>query len=780
VPDYRITITIVGQDQGASQAADSVGGALQRISETGLGMLAARIFERLADSLANLGRMAIEGATQFQTLQLRMEGLTARELVAAGRTDNFSTALAMAGPLTEDLLDRLKELAIWSPFEFGQVADVQTLGMAMNLTTDQAWDLTEAAANFTAGMGLEGDVMERIVQNMGQMIQQGKVTGTELRDLARGGFVPVTDVLIRMRHNLGLDTMSLDAFRKAAARGRYDVHEFINAFNQLAMEQFPDASERMAHTFYGVVSIFKDFIKLVVGAEFLGPLIQVITNAFYDLAQVLMDPDFRATVERIGRVLGHAFDTVLGAIKVDLLPALGQLWAAFGLGEIDAGDLASAIHGIADGIADAIERISDFIVRIGVQFVTAIEPFQTAWDGFKQDIQLFWEEHGPGITQAIRDMGIALGDTVEEDNVSLIERFSLAITGLGDWIVLHGQEIEDAFRNLADWIREDLRPALDDLTEWVKDDGGDLLVWILSVVGVFKAFAIGSAIFGGVAAAIGTAVAFILNPLNLLLLAIGTLIAAILILGPEAKTAWDQIVFLFQLGWANILNLASTAATQLIFIVGFKLTELAARVTNAAAQLVFIVKFKFWELVAGVTEAARQLVLIVEIKFLELLGNVTTAAGQLVQIVILKATEWYNAGRNWIQGLWDGVRAVWDRFTGWLSDALENAVGWAQDILGIHSRSQVFFDFGLQLTEGLQQGFKKGLPGVSSAIKELAMLGAGLQEIPRPAFTPAPALAGREGVTENNYYLTAQYRNQTEPQLIDDIRLLQLMNSGRR
>lgn len=198
-------------------------------------------------------------------------GLSQMMIQAAHGTITYASALEMASGPAREMLNWIRQTAIETPFTAQSLSRVTALGMAMGFTSDQVRPLTLAVGNFTAGMGLTSDVMERIIHNFGQMMAAGKVTGTELRDLARGGFVPVNDVLIRMRDNLGMGATSFAAFRLAAAQGRVPVEEFFNAFIEIANEQFPNAMERMALTWEGVKQRATDFIQTVIGWDVIGP-----------------------------------------------------------------------------------------------------------------------------------------------------------------------------------------------------------------------------------------------------------------------------------------------------------------------------------------------------------------------------------------------------------------------------------------------------------------------------------------------------------------------------
>lgn len=86
-----------------------------------------------------------------------------------------------------------------------------------------------------------------------------------------------------------------------------------------------------------------------------------------------------------------------------------------------------------------------------------------------------------------------------------------------------------------------------------------------------------------------------------------------------------------------------------------------------------------------------------------------------------RAGDWLiGAGRAIIEGLWNGAKALWSSFTGWLSQQIDKLPGWVKNILGIKSPSKVFMEIGGNITAGLALGVRRGITDVQKQMMELS------------------------------------------------------------
>lgn len=570
----EVRIRIIGEDY-VSGPANRVAFSLNRILQITAGIAITRAIFALGRAVSDLGRTAWEAAAEFQTLQIRYEGLIARQmaglntgeafgdmlgentemagwqieqfqklrdtydsyvkeqqrLIDAGQDegayydsvtksiDNYATAIAQSipgfegmedwqkkaalgalgmsealeaaiGPANE-LIEWTKTMAVTTPFTAETLARANTLGMAMGFTTEETKRLTMATGNFTAGMGLSQDVIERIIYNFGQMIQQGKVTGTELRDLARGGFVPITDVLKQMQENLGETGKDFDQFRKDAAKGVYPVEEFFTAFMEIAERDFPNAMERMSRTWEGVTSNIHDFIGVVLGAEVLGPLLDRIAARLDDALKRMMSPEIRGGFSDLGETIADTYDKIANKVP-DVIGSFIELGNTLGLG-LGFGGAKRAIEGLGDALVWILDRVEGATNLFNTLLTPAVETFTKSienasgiLDPFLDPIKEFSDEHGDKFVDVLDrtvELFLLIGGAAAGLKIA-----GIAIKGIGfvlgklSWPILIITTLISAF-SLAwenNWfgIRDKLtevwegtiKPALEDLQYWFENE----------------------------------------------------------------------------------------------------------------------------------------------------------------------------------------------------------------------------------------------------------------------------------------------------------------------
>src|SRR5690606_37519551 len=95
-------------------------------------------------------------------------------------------------------------------------------------------------------------------------------------------------------------------------------------------------------------------------------------------------------------------------------------------------------------------------------------------------------------------------------------------------------------------------------------------------------------------------------------------------------------------------------------------------------------------------------------------GRILSAIGSLANLL-------WNAGRDLLTGLWNGISAA----AGWLKTKVRNFFasllpGWAKDFLGIRSPSKVFAEIGQEVPLGFALGMDRNLGVVAEAAGRMA------------------------------------------------------------
>lgn len=296
-----------------------------------------QIIRGIINEIKSLAKEAVAAAGGIQTLTARLNFLIASQAQASKVAANFNEAMKMAVPYTQDLLLWMQKLALASPIGIDDIAKTVSMSIAMGWTAESAKTLTKAIVDYTSATGLSSDVAERIIYNFAQMKQQGKVTGTELRDLGRGAFMPINRILEIMYKDLQNSTDAtkkfngtFQQFREEASAGKVDVEEFFTAFEKFVGEFMPDAAYKMNYTFEAVMNNLQDLFKILLGWNVLGPVIKSLTKPLQDFIDKFKSDEVLLSANRIGKGLAYLVESIKTGVG-SVLTAIGKLFTAAGI-----------------------------------------------------------------------------------------------------------------------------------------------------------------------------------------------------------------------------------------------------------------------------------------------------------------------------------------------------------------------------------------------------------------------------------------------------------------
>ena len=392
------------------------------IAKYALGGLLKDAIEGAIQLIKDLTLAAFESGEEFQSLTIRLNGINLNELIDS--FGSYEEAVAASIALTQEQLDWLQILAVTTPFDVSQIANVYTMARAFGFTDEAARELTISISDFAAGMGLGNEEIQRIIINFGQMIQRGKITAREMNDLARGALVPLSDILERVASNMGISTEELSKLISTA--DGVPAEEFIKAFEEMTSEEerFAGASQRMAHTFAGSIANLKDLATSFGGRQIMQPILDVLggwIGGFLDLFAVMDEtgPHF----PKLGEDLKSAF----GAIGQEIVNILNQVFGSLPSQENLAEGLVGALQNFARWLAEHQQDIVDFFVNIV--------------DTIKNDIIPF-----------------------------IVDKLIPAFASFIGWIVDHSDEIFGIFESIGKFIAETVIPAFQTLGKWIADN----------------------------------------------------------------------------------------------------------------------------------------------------------------------------------------------------------------------------------------------------------------------------------------------------------------------
>jgi tape measure domain-containing protein len=311
----KVTLSIISIPfKAASWGFQQIFESIRRIAEIAIGMNVSNLLWNIGQKIRGIGQQAYDAAVDFQLLQLRLRGLIQREMAESG-DGSFSSSVGVATERAKELSIWISKLAVQSIFSAEDITNTMTLAMSYDMTEKNAKTLTLAIVNFATAMGLSDTHMRAIIENFGQMMAQGKLTGTELRDLARGAFFPINAVLEIMGKNLGFTGLKTGELKKKmqdlVTEGTVPVQAFMEAFIEFSQTNFPNAIQTASSSMKVAQSNISDLIDTVAGWRILTPIVDVLGSRISDFINLFLSDEVRSAAIDLGKGFGILTEAVM-------------------------------------------------------------------------------------------------------------------------------------------------------------------------------------------------------------------------------------------------------------------------------------------------------------------------------------------------------------------------------------------------------------------------------------------------------------------------------------
>lgn len=739
--------------ESVGDAAAGFGREILNIAEVALGVLLRDAINAVIGFLKDLIGEIIDAGAEFQTLQLRLERLNFNTLIDSGM--EFNKAMAESVRITQEQIVWLQKLAALSPYDAQDIANTFTLARAYGMTADEAQRLTQNIIDFASGMGLGNTEMERIIINFGQLIQQNKLNAQDLRDLARGAFVPINDILERMAKNMGITVEELNKMRASGKLGGDAVKNFIEAFNELVEERFVGAAEKMSRTIQGATANFKDLFKSIIGFYVIKPLFDTIGGAIADFVNaVVSDKDRWDAITLAADKLGKSINYILQMIIARFVPSTTGL----------ANTLVEAFQGVADWVNIHSDKIIQFFFNIGKAIGDVVTWVRASLIPIFERILIWIQNNRTTILTffgtLLEIVGTVfkelLGGTIETGNQDVLGTILGTIKAFMEYVINNKDKI-------AEWVAIIIQ----------------VVFWVNVAMTIFNIF-IG--ILGAVAGAVVSAIAFFVSLwgiLSLIGVAIAAIGAPIVLIG--VLVAGLFLLFLVNFGGIrdiceglekNIVSIFLNLWDRWVGIVEGILGAIILAFFNMYITLrdgivSFVTEYVgFWyRLGRDVREAA-----------IEMWDNIKSRAHDAYITII--TMDWWGLGRNIIESFAIGISDTASLLIDALVGAALEAYYAALDALGIASPSRLFTEIGEMTMLGMAEGIRRYAGIATSAMTE-AMASVAAPSFVLPSITQALA-AGASGnsyqsSTTNEYNLNIQSSASREP-IIQDFNMLRSLS----
>ena len=402
-------------------------GSLRRIGEFLIAGIIFRGLEAITRAVRNMIGGLLEAGAGFQQLQIRLEGIIAADLRAADSTLSFTDSMEVATGEAKELFKWITNLALQTPFDIQDVADTITLARAYGLTAERAKEVTKSVIDFAAGMGLSNLQMKKIIENFGQMIQQGKITGTELRDLARGSLVPVNAILQKVAENMGNVTVKTIDNSEAIGKLTTKLGRAKDSLRvlRIRMGEYTDSTKES--TKVNNKLRFDRLTKEITGYEqALGTLVdaqgkqikltELSTEEFRDMVSegiIPVDEFMTAFTELVGERFpnageraGRTIKAVIGNLK-DLFQGLVAFNVVTPVLDVIATEMDQLIDTLTSG--ERGERLQALLENVGEELVTIAEIFFGVSPGGKNFADVILDK-----LREVRNFVVGFRNTLED------------------------------------------------------------------------------------------------------------------------------------------------------------------------------------------------------------------------------------------------------------------------------------------------------------------------------------------------------------------------------
>lgn len=692
-------------------------------------------------------------------------------LMNVQRAEIMFQSVGLSADQTKAQMEQLTEQVTGTSVSLADAAKYSAMfaqsGVQLGKPMNDAIDAFTALSSIAEGSGVD---VGRVLQ---QMSAAGKVTGEDLNQMADAG-VNATKYLA---DHMG---MSQEEIKKAVSDGKVSFEDFVGAVNKgtgdLAKEMgqtLPAKMSNMKTTFSNFgAAVIEPFIgPLTTAVEFVTTGLKNVTSAIKDVTGE------GGALRPVMDAVGDAFKTVgrfvqdnatwLGPLAVGLGAAATQfvaLYKAMKFVEMvktakAAGELATKIKivgaatkvwtGIQAGFnfvmgLNPIVLIGAAIVAAGVAlwaFFTKTEKGREIWANFTDFMKTAWESTTRFFTDAYSAYIEPVFDWIGEKWEGLKSMFS---AGFGENSNLGGMftTLKDAVGVAVDWIGQkwaELGPAMSQIYD----------TWIRPVVDFFKA---------GIDM-LSTAISWWVNnvtkpALDLLgqafQLVWNTFIKPVvdgfktgidllgqifqIIINGVIVPAWQFMGDMFMSVWTNVVNPVWEFMKNLVGVLADVLTgnfdniknrfsDMGQNIHNIAMGVIQSAMDFFRGLVEMVGNAwqafkdiVQTVVDTVKQKIQEMVDRLSQFPGQ-VQSLFASAGQWLvSAGRNIINGLWNGMKSAWSSVKNWLSSNLSfSAIG---SLVGLRSGGIVvnaeggimraYIDGGIDQLEQYANGGRRG------------------------------------------------------------------------
>lgn len=231
-------------------------------------------FGRIGASMGAIGRAA--GAGVLALAGVAAAGLTAGVKTASSMEQARISFTTMLGSATkaDSFLKEMANFAAKTPFEFPELQTAASSLVSVGIKAKDVIPIMTSLGNATSGMGTGSEGIKRATVALQQMTAAGKITGQDLNQLRDAG-IPVYDLLSKAT---GKSTAEVAKLAAAGKLGHKELSQMMNALvSGKGMERFSGLMDKQSTSLAGLWSTLKDTLNMGL-AQAVQPLIPLLKD----------------------------------------------------------------------------------------------------------------------------------------------------------------------------------------------------------------------------------------------------------------------------------------------------------------------------------------------------------------------------------------------------------------------------------------------------------------------------------------------------------------------
>ncbi len=413
---YGVELIIEGKEEGALSILSSMEQALHRLERT-----AQQTSAKTASAMSSLGS-GIGGALQVaagtmlagaatQVLDIGKNAIQAGigfNALKENATIAFTTMLG-SGEKAKGLLADIQSFASSTPFEMPELLKAAQSLAAFGVSADQVVPSLRRLGDISAGIGAP---IGEIAEIYGKAKVQGRLFMEDINQLTGRG-IPIIQELAKQ---FGVSESEV---RKLVETGKVGFPNLERAFVSLTSQggQFAGLTEKMSHSFTGMVSTLKDNLTQA-AATFFEPLFNLATDGLEQLNGVLSSATFQEGLQNLAAQFANGLQQIISIVS-DAIPRIQKFF-----GDFVNSDFARGLAGMWQEIVTTAQTTFDALVTtLNRDVIPAIQKIFP-------ELQKLGELVGP----VLRDAIVAFAKVIGTGLVQSFQQFAAQLKIFADSI----------------------------------------------------------------------------------------------------------------------------------------------------------------------------------------------------------------------------------------------------------------------------------------------------------------------------------------------------------